>query len=290
LEKIESNSIFLVHRSAHPLFCDPMTQRDKLINDLQAFLEYKKEEGFQTLEISPETLVALKPTASAPAQKTMPTAQKPVPKLARPMPVAAAPKPPKSAVQVTGKTLDEIAGQIRTCAACPLHTSRQNTVPGEGNPNQPDILFVSDFPGVEEDEQGRFYTSEAGQLLEKMIVAMGYKRDTIFILNLVQCRPPNNRVPLPEEVSTCNPYLKAQIALVQPKLIVALGKTAVEGLLHEKVAITRLRGTWKTYEGIDLMPTFHPGYLLKVPAKKREVWADLQAVLAKLGKTHPAKK
>ena len=269
-----------------------MSEPAPFIDQLQAFLEYKKEEGFQTLEISPETLAELKPVAntlprqSAPAQKPA----KPTPKPVRPAPAAAVPAPPKSAVQVTGKTLEEIAGQIRTCNACPLHTARKNTVPGEGNPNQPDILFVSDFPGVEEDEQGCFYTSEAGQLLEKIIIAMGYKRDDIFILNLVQCRPPSNRVPLPEEVSTCNPYLKAQIALIQPKLIVALGKTAVEGLLHEKVSITRLRGTWRTYENINLMPTFHPGYLIKVPARKREIWADLKAVLAKLGKQPPAKK
>ena len=257
---------------------------DSFIEQLANFLEYKKEEGFQTLEISPETLEQLKP---APAPKTPPP-PKPAPAPAlrsSKSEIGVAPaKAVESSVVVTGKTIEEIAGQIRTCNACPLHTSRKNTVPGEGNPNQPDILFVSDFPGVEEDEQGCFYASEAGKLLEKMIIAMGYKRDDIFILNLVQCRPPSNRVPLPAEVSTCNPYLKAQIALIQPKLIVTLGKTAIEGLLHEKVSITRLRGTWKTYEGIDLMPTFHPGYLLKVPAKKREVWADLQAVMAKLGK------
>jgi len=263
-----------------------MSPSAPFIDQLQEFLEYKKEEGFQTLEISPETLAELKP---AKAPKAPPPA-KPVakaPALAKPV---AATKPAESSVVVTGKTLDEIAGQIRTCSACPLHESRKNTVPGEGKPSQPDILFVSDFPGVEEDEQGCFYVSEAGQLLEKMIGAMGYSRDTVFILNLVQCRPAGNRVPLPEELVACAPYLKAQIALIQPKLIVALGKTAVEGLLNEKVAITRLRGTWKTYEGIDLMPTFHPGYLLKVPAKKRDVWADLQAVMAKLGKTPPANK
>ena len=262
-----------------------MSQPDPFIDQLQDFLEYKKEEGFQTLEISPETLAELKP---AKAPKAPPPAKPAVksPALAKP---AATAKPVESSVVVTGKTLDEIAGQIRTCSACPLHKSRKNTVPGEGKPNQPDILFVTDFPGVEEDEQGCFYLSEAGQLLDKMIGAMGYSRENVFILNLVQCRPSNNRVPLPEEIAACAPYLKAQITLIQPKLIVGLGKTAVEGLLNEKVAITRLRGTWKTYEGIDLMPTFHPAYLLKVAAKKRDVWADLQAVLAKLGKEPPKK-
>jgi len=269
-----------------------MSQRDPFIDQLQDFLEYKKEEGFQTLEISPETLAALKPVpvakpaAGTPAQKARATARPPV----RPALPAATPLEAKSTVKVTGKTLDEIAGQIRTCSACPLHASRKNTVPGEGNPDRPDILFIGDAPGPEEDAEGHFFVSEAGQLLNKIIVAMGYTREEIFITNIVKCRPPENRVPLTEEMIACTPYLKAQIALIQPKIIVALGKTAVEGLLDEKVTITRLRGTWKTYEGIDLMPTFHPGYLLKVPAKKREVWADLQAVLAKLGKEPPAKK
>ena len=264
---------------------------DSFIEQLTDFLEYKKEEGFQTLEISPETLSALKP---APAPKTPPPAKPaPAPALRSSKSEAGAPSPaktPESCVVVTGKTLEEVAGQIRTCAACPLHTSRKNTVPGEGNPNQPDIMFIGEGPGAAEDAKGRPFVGEAGHLLDKMIVAMGYKREEVFIANIVKCRPPGNRVPLPEEMTACTPYLKTQIALIQPKIIVALGKTAVEGLLNEKVAITRLRGTWKTYEDIDLMPTFHPAYLLRSPGKKREVWADLQAVLSKLGKEPPATK
>ncbi len=262
-----------------------MTQDSQFIDNLKNFLEYKKEEGFQTLEISAETLAELKP---APVQKT-PAPIKPAVRRA-PATAAAPAKAAESSVAVTGKTLDEIAGQIRTCNACPLHTARKNTVPGEGSPNQPDIMFIGEGPGADEDTQGRPFVGAAGQLLDKMIGAMGYKREEIFIANIVKCRPPGNRVPLPEEMTACTPYLKAQIALIQPKIIVALGKTAVEGLLNERVAITRMRGTWRTYEGIDLMPTFHPAYLLRSPGKKREVWADLQAVLAKLGKKPPAKK
>ncbi len=265
-----------------------MNPFDKFIDQLHDFLDYKKETGFQTLEISPETLaelcsietpnVATRQAPPAPATKR-PTLSRPVIEI----------KPKENNV-ITGKTLEELTDQIRTCSACPLHTTRKNTVPSEGKPTRPDILFVSDFPDDEEDEQGQFYVSEAGKLLEKMIGAMGYKRDNTYITNLVQCRPPNNRIPHQDEILACTPYIKAQIAHLQPKLIVALGKIAVEGLLNKKVAITRLRGTWQTYDGIDLMPTFHPGYLLKVPAKKREVWTDLQAVLAKLGKTPPSKK
>lgn len=277
-----------------------MSQRNNLIDQLQDFLTYQKEEGFQTLEISPETLAQLKP---APVKKTpppppkpaagIPTSRavpKPAPRRPAPPPTPVPARPVKATVNVLGKTLDAIAEQIRTCSACPLHASRKNTVPGEGNPNRPNILFVTDAPSPEEDATGHFFAGEAGLLLDKMIRAMGYTREEIFITSLVKCRPPENRVPLTEEMNACTPYLKAQIALIQPNVIVALGKTAIEGLLNKPVAITRLRGTWKTFEGIDLMPTFHPGYLLKVPAKKREVWADLQAVLAKLGKELPAKK
>jgi len=266
---------------------------DSFIEQLSDFLEYKKEEGVQTLEMSPETLAALKP---APAPKAQPVA-KPAARRAPATPAnlsseaLAKGEAAESSVVITGTTLDEIAGQIRTCSACPLHSSRKNTVPGEGNPNRPDIMFIGEGPGAAEDAQGRPFVGEAGRLLDKMITAgMGYAREEVFIANIVKCRPPGNRVPLPEEMAACTPYLKAQIALIQPKLIVALGKTSVEGLLNEKVAITRMRGTWRTYEGIDLMPTFHPAYLLRSPSKKREVWADLQAVLAKLGKEPPAKK
>jgi len=152
------------------------------------------------------------------------------------------------------------------------------------------VMFVGEGPGADEDAQGRPFVGAAGQLLDKMIEAMGYKRGDVFIANIVKCRPPGNRVPLPDEMNACVPYLKAQIALIQPKIIVALGKTAVQGLLQEEVAITKFRGTWCKYEGIDLMPTYHPAFLLRSPGHKGEAWADLKAVLAKLGKEPPTKK
>jgi DNA polymerase len=255
-----------------------MTTPSQFLDNLSDFLEYKKEEGFQTLEISPETLAALQP-AKAPATPKAAPAPKPARRAAPP-----ASAPSTSQVRVNAKTIDEIAAQIQTCEACGLHASRTKTVPGEGNPNRPDILFIGEGPGADEDAQGRPFVGKAGQLLTKMIGAMGYTRDQVFITNIVKCRPPGTRVPMPDEMSACSPYLRAQIELIKPKIIIALGKTAVEGLLNKQVAITRFRGTWCTYEGIDLMPTFHPAYLLRSPAKKREAWADLQAVMAKLGK------
>jgi DNA polymerase len=258
-----------------------MTDIRQFAQNLSDFLDYKKEEGFQTLEVSPETIALLK---SAPIPKPAMRPSSP-----RPAPAQSAVKP-QNGVRVSGKTLSEIAEQISTCTACPLHASRTKTVPGEGNPNRPDILFVGEGPGADEDAQGRPFVGAAGQLLDKMIEAMGFKRSEVFIANVVKCRPPGNRVPLPEEMSACIPYLKAQIALIQPKIIVALGKTAVQGLLQEEVAITKFRGTWCKYEGIDLMPTYHPAFLLRSPGRKGETWTDLKTVLAKLGKEPPAKK
>jgi len=263
-----------------------MAELRQFAKDLTDFLEYKKEEGFQTLEVSPETLAALKP-ATAPKPVPAPT---PAARPSAPRAVPPATQAPQSTVRVIGKTLEEIAGQIRACSACPLHSSRKNTVPGEGNPNRPDIMFVGEGPGADEDEQGRPFVGAAGQLLDKMIAGMGYKREEVFIANIVKCRPPGNRVPLPEEMNACVPYLKVQIALIQPKIIVALGKTAVQGLLQQDVAITKFRGTWCKYEGIDLMPTYHPSFLLRSPSHKGDAWTDLKAVLTKLGKEPPPKK
>jgi DNA polymerase len=260
-----------------------MTDHDQFIDAVTDFLEYKKEEGFQTLEISAETKALLTPSEPAPTEK--PVVKPSSPRRATFAPPVEPAAPVSTDVRVTGKTVEEIAKQISTCTACGLHASRNKTVPGEGNADHPDILFIGEGPGADEDAQGRPFVGAAGQLLTKMIGAMGYSRDQVFIANIVKCRPPGNRVPSPEEMSACSPYLRKQIELIQPKIIVALGKTSIEGLLNKTVAITRFRGTWCKYEGIDLMPTFHPAYLLRSPGKKREAWEDLQAVMAKLGKT-----
>jgi len=183
--------------------------------------------------------------------------------------------------------LRAITSEIATCHACPLATTRTHTVPGQGA-LQPDILFVGEGPGADEDAQGLAFVGRAGQLLTKMITAMGYTRDRVFIGNIVKCRPPGNRVPTPEEMAGCIPFLKRQIAIIQPKLIVCLGATAAKGLVQESLPIGKARGTWREFEGIPVMLTFHPAYLLRDPRKKTEAWADLKAVLARLGKTPPA--
>jgi len=179
--------------------------------------------------------------------------------------------------------LAAIAASVAECRECNLALTRGKAVPGEGNPNSPDVMFVGGAPGRDEDVLGRPFVGRAGQLLDKMIAAMGYRREDVFIANIIKCRPPQNRTPTPEEMAVCIPYLRRQIAFVRPKMIVALGATAFKGLSGDALAnVSRVRGTWTEFEGIPMMPTFHPAYLLRVPSAKRVVWEDLQKVMARL--------
>ncbi len=181
-----------------------------------------------------------------------------------------------------------LADDARTCHACRLHEQRKQAVFSRGNPFA-ELCFVGEDPGADEDAQGEPFVGKAGQLLDKMIAAMGYARDEVYICNVVKCRPPENRKPEADEVSACAHFLTDQLALIQPKVIVALGASAVTGLIGSTEGITRMRGKWKLYKGkIPIMPTFHPAYLLRQPAAKREVWNDLQEVMRNLGKAPKA--
>ena len=142
-------------------------------------------------------------------------------------------------------------------------------------------MFIGEAPGADEDAQGLAFVGRAGQLLTKMIAAMGYTRDEVFIANICKCRPPGNRTPTPQEMAACIPFLKRQVAIVRPRFIVALGNTAILGLLGE-TGILRIHGKWRQFEGIPLMPTMHPAYLLRNPSAKRACWEDLKLVMAKL--------
>jgi DNA polymerase len=163
-------------------------------------------------------------------------------------------------------------------------------VPGQGNPNSPEILFIGEAPGQDEDAQGLAFVGKAGKLLTQMIEAMGFSRDEIFIANICKCRPPDNRPPSPEEMQACIPFLQAQIAVIKPKVIVTLGATAAKGLLNAQTAISKLRGHWTLYSDIPLMPTFHPAYLLRFPPAKHDAWSDLKSVLKRLGRPVPQQK
>ncbi len=193
--------------------------------------------------------------------------------------------PIPSAPCTGGQTLDDIADRMGTCSQCGLHQGRTRAVPGEG-PLHPEILFIGEAPGAEEDLQGRPFVGAAGKLLTRMIEAMGFRREEVFITNVVKCRPPENRPPLPEEVEACRPYLCAQIRLLAPRVIVTLGAVPLRSLLGLE-GISRYRGQWQDYEGIPVMPTFHPAHLLHTPSAKAPVWEDLKAVLRRLGRPIP---
>lgn len=185
--------------------------------------------------------------------------------------------------------LTALAGEVAACTACKLHETRTQTVFARGNP-QAELCFVGEGPGADEDAQGEPFVGKAGQLLDRMIVAMGLSRDEVYVCNIVKCRPPDNRKPDPAEMAACSPWLAEQLALLEPKIIVALGATAVEGLLGPIGGITRVRGQWKLYrQRVRVMPTFHPAYLLRNPPAKADVWKDLQEVVKQLGRTLPTR-
>ena len=178
--------------------------------------------------------------------------------------------------------LDELRAAIGDCRRCKLWSGRTHLVFGVGNPKAR-LMFIGEGPGRDEDLQGEPFVGRAGQLLTDIITkGMGLRREDVYIANVVKCRPPENRNPEPDEVSSCEPFLKKQIDLVRPEIIVALGKFAVQTLLQSKIPITRLRGNWHTYHGIRLMPTFHPAYLLRNPADKKLVWEDIKRVIQEM--------
>lgn len=191
------------------------------------------------------------------------------------------------------RVLDE--SQVKTCTRCDLHRTRTQTVFGQGNPDAR-LVFVGEGPGFEEDKQGLAFVGRAGELLTRMIVAMGTTRDDVFICNVVKCRPPNNRTPSADEIIACHPYLVQQLETIRPEVIVALGAPASKTLLNTAESIGRLRGRFHEYyysgktgvgDAVPLMPTYHPAYLLRNPDDKGKTWDDLQMVMRMLGLQRP---
>lgn len=183
--------------------------------------------------------------------------------------------------QGTVESLNDIASDLGNCQRCTLSEKRTKIVFGVGNPNA-DLVFVGEGPGRDEDSSGEPFVGEAGQLLNRILIAMGLQRSDVYICNVVKCRPPDNRDPSAEEILTCEPFLARQLDSIRPRVIVALGKFAAQTLLQSNTPISKLRGQWHQYREIPLMPTFHPAYLLRKPLGKREVWDDMKAVLKKL--------
>ncbi len=276
---------------------------DELLTATIQHLEGLKEHGVRHVNVTPETLAALaKPAprggASAPAAPRVPqtfrspaAAQKtfaPAPALVAPPPL---PTTPKLSPAELAAAFAALRARALACVKCPnLAAARQNVVFGVGN-LEAELMFVGEAPGADEDAQGEPFVGKAGQLLTRIIQTMGLSRETVYIANILKCRPDTpgqsagNRPPTPEEMATCIPYLHEQIDLIRPRVIVALGATAVAGLLGKTLGITKLRGNWQTYRGTPLMPTYHPAYLLRNQAmtEKRKVWEDMLAAMEKLG-------
>lgn len=269
---------------------------DKLLDATITHLEELREKGVQHVPVSAETLQLFRRPAPI-AQR--PNAAAAVVRVSTPPPVAApvkaAPAPPAPTPTPVGgdrsARLEALARKVLACTKCPdIVAARTKVVFGVGNPNA-DLMFVGEAPGADEDLAGEPFVGKAGQLLDKIIHAMGLDRQHVYIANILKCRPDTpgqsagNRKPTPDEMKTCIAYLQEQIDIIQPKVLVALGATAVEGLLGNTVGITKLRGNWREYRGIPLMPTYHPAYLLRNQAvtEKRKVWEDMLQVMERLG-------
>ncbi|HEX7698510.1 MAG TPA: uracil-DNA glycosylase [Candidatus Acidoferrum sp.] len=218
-----------------------------------------------------------KPVAKPALQKIVPVS----PKIAS-LPVVAGPSLFEAVDKIADDTLLKIRENLGECTRCKLHSTRHKIVFGDGNPKA-ELVFVGEGPGADEDAQGLPFVGRAGKLLTQMIEAMGLQRKDVYICNVVKCRPPENRQPEEDEVSTCSPFLLRQIDTIAPKVIVCLGAVAAKTLLQTNRGISQFRGEWLEFHGRKLLATYHPAYLLRNPAAKSEVWKDLQKVMAVLG-------
>lgn len=244
-----------------PKVDDLQTKYLDIISGLKAHLEFQNALGIGLIELYNSPSASAKRAEAEPAAGRAPAAR-------------------------TGadraSVLDGIRLEMGGCTRCGLHKGRTQIVFGDGDPNA-GLVFVGEGPGSEEDRQGLPFVGEAGQLLTRIIEnGMKLRRSDVYICNIVKCRPPNNRTPRSDEIEACLPFVKRQIEAISPHIIVTLGNVPTQALLGTRDGITRLRGIWRTYKGIPLMPTFHPAYLLRNPGDKRVVWEDVQKVMARL--------
>ena len=248
----------------------------ELVASLEGYLHDLRETGVDGLPVHPGAASAA-PTA---AVERFPSVPSPT-VIPEPSALSDDVRPPVG--------LAALREELGDCHRCRLGATRTNLVFGVGNPAAR-LVFVGEAPGGDEDQQGIPFVGEAGQLLTKIIQAMGFRRDEVYICNVLKCRPPQNRNPQPDEIEQCHPFLLRQLRAIGPEVIVALGTFAAQTLLRTKEPISRLRGVFHDYHGIPLMPTFHPAYLLRNAGMKREVWEDMQKVMKRLGKEAPAKR
>ena len=225
-----------------------------MTEDLVRELELLREFGFTHLDVASPPFVAPPPSAASSAGE------------------GAGP---------TNDLLGDLKKIVTACEKCRLSKSRTQVVYGVGNPNA-DLMFIGEAPGRDEDIQGEPFVGRAGQLLTDIIKAMKLTRDDVYIANVIKCRPPENRNPEPDELDECRPYIRRQVEIIQPKVIVTLGRFALQSLTEKAFAISSVRGQWLDYNGVRVMPTYHPAYLLRNPSAKKEVWADMKKVMAEL--------
>lgn len=255
----------------------------KTVETVEAHLKALRETDPRPLVLGRQDLTEL---AEPPRPARAPAARPPAPERT---------PPPAAGADDPAAALAALAERIRTCTLCPLHRTRTRTVPGQGAP-RPDLLFVGEGPGAEEDQQGLAFVGRAGALLTRLIERMGFTREQVHIANVVKCRPTEagegrkDRPPEPAEMEACLPYLREQIRILRPRVIVALGNVAVEALTGRR-GITKLRGQWMSFESVDLMPTYHPSFLLRgggdEKARYWEVWDDMTEVLRRLNRPVP---
>jgi uracil-DNA glycosylase family 4 len=249
-----------------------LTDRIRYYNELGIYDFYRRECAATKVELQPEPMPPKTATAVVEEQDLF-----------------AVPKP-ESKVSDPTQALRLIREDLGECTRCPLHKQgRKQIVFGVGNAGA-DLMFIGEAPGADEDQQGEPFVGRAGQLLNNMIKAMGIRREDVYIANIIKCRPPGNRTPEREECETCSPFLMRQIAVIQPKVIVALGAVAAKTLLAINAPMSEMRGHWYDFRSTKLAVTYHPAFLLRDPRQKKEAWKDLQMVMKELGLTAPIRK
>jgi uracil-DNA glycosylase family 4 len=260
----------------------PPAERPTLAATLRDYVDQLREEGLdglpvgETKSVAPSSEASPSASATASAVPSRPAAPPPTAEMFSKYP----------GLESCG-SLEQLREFIGDCRRCKLWPMRTNLVFGVGNPKA-ELMFVGEAPGADEDLRGEPFVGRAGQLLTDIIErGMGTPRSEVYICNVIKCRPPGNRNPEPDEVTSCEPFLFRQIETVRPRVIVGLGTFAVQALLKVKTPISRLRGNWHELRGIRMMPTFHPAYLLRNPADKRLVWQDIQLVMKELGMPIP---
>lgn len=266
---------------------EKLTNRLRLYEDLGISLFYR-DRGLSLSQSVPDSIseeVSEVPSVPKPIQKPTVPAKLPAapssPKLPQ-LPVLSGPSLFEASDRIADDTLLKIREDLGECTRCKLHKARHTIVFGDGNPRA-ELVFVGEGPGADEDAQGLPFVGRAGKLLTQMIEAMGLQRKDVYICNVVKCRPPENRTPEKDEVSTCSPFLIRQLDVINPKVIVCLGSVAAQTLLQINRGISHFRGEWLNFRGKKLLATYHPAYLLRNPSAKSEVWKDLQKVMAELG-------